>query len=74
MVITRAIQDIIPMVTEDLTMDMVIHTGMGLRIDTGIIIDTVIIMAGIIMAGIIVVNLWNLPQRTFILVYGYNMQ
>jgi len=42
MVITGAIQDIIPMVTEDLTsmvMDMVIHTS----------IDTGIIMAGIII-------------------------
>ena len=71
MVITGAIQDIIPMVTEDLTsMDMVIRTGIGLPIDTGIIIDTDIIMAGIIIG----VNLWNLAQRTFILVYGHNKE
>ena len=54
MVITGAIQDI-PIVTEVLTsmvIDMLIHTGMGLRIDPNIIIDTGIIMVGIIMAGI----------------------
>ena len=44
--------------------DIIIHTGMGLRIDTGIImvgiIDTGIIMVGIIAVGIMAVNLWNL--------------
>jgi len=70
-----AIQDIIihtiPIVTEDLTttvIDMFIHTGMGLRIDTGIIIETGIIMAviiavGIMEVGIMAVNLWNLTLQ-----------
>ena len=64
MVITGAIQDIIIHIiptAEDITtvvIDMDIHTGMGFRIDTGIIIDTDIIMAGIIIA----VNLWNLLE------------
>ena len=74
MVITGAIQDIIIHIiptAEDITtvvIAMHIHTGMG-RIDTGIIIDTDIIMAGIIIG----VNLWNLAQRTFI-VYGHNKE
>ena len=67
MVITRPIQDmiirIIPTDTVPTTMgmDMVIHTGMGLRIDTGFIIDMGIIMAGIIMAGIGIMAA-NLPN------------
>ena len=72
MVITRAIQDIIIPIAEDLTtmvIAMVIHTGMGLRIDIGIIIDTDIIMVGIIMSGVGVVNLWNLLERSFIFLY-----
>ena len=76
MVITGAIQDIIIHIiptAEDITtvvIAMDIHTGMGFRIDIGIIIDTDIIMAGIIIG----VNLWNLAQRTFILVYGHNKE
>ena len=56
--ITGAIQNIIihiiPIVIEVLTsmvIDMLIHTGMGLRMDTNIIMVG-IIMVGIIMAGI----------------------
>ena len=60
--ITGAIQDIvihiIPIVTKDLT-SMVIHIGMGLCIDTHIIIDT-----GIITVDIMAVNLWNLVLVT----------
>ncbi|MCZ6520624.1 MAG: hypothetical protein O6848_03940, partial [Bacteroidetes bacterium] len=53
--------------------DIIIHTGMGLRIDTDIImvgiIDTGIIMVGIIAVGIMAVgimavNFWFLSHRT----------
>ena len=62
-----AIQDIIIHATLTVTtiLDMFILTGMGLCIDTGIIIKTGIIMVGIIAVGIMevgimAVNLWNL--------------
>ena len=69
--LTGPIQDIIIQTTLTVTtiIDMVIHTGMGFRIDTDIImvgiINTDIIMVGIIAVGVItmgimVVNLWNL--------------
>ncbi len=58
-----AIQDIIIHATLTVTtiIDMAIHTGMGLRIDTDIImvgsIDTGIIMVGIIAVGVIIVGI-----------------
>ena len=76
--ITGPIQDIIIHATLTVTtiIDMVIHTAMGLRIDTGIImvgiIDTGIIMVGIMAVGIMAVNLWNLVlvKRTYSLMNG----
>ena len=75
MVITGAIQDIIIPIAEDLTtmvmvMAMVIHTGMDLRIDTGFIIVTDIIMAGIIMSGLGVVNVWNVMAHAELVFWG----
>ncbi len=67
MMITGPIQDIIIHATLTV-IDMVIHTAMGLRIDTDIIMVDIIavgimavgIMAvGIIAVGIMAVNLWN---------------
>jgi len=85
MMITGPIQDIIIHATLTV-IHMVIHTAMGLRIDTDIImvgiIDTGIIMVGIIAVGIIAVdimavgimavNLWNLVlvKRTYSLMNG----
>ncbi len=75
---TVAIQDIIihiiPIVTEDLTtivIDMFIPTGMGIRIDTGIIMVDIIavdiIAVDIMAVAIMAVNLWNLVlvKRTY---------
>ncbi len=67
-----AIQDIIIHATLTVTtiLDMVIHTAMGLRIDTDIImvgiIDTGIIMVGIIAVGIMAVNFWFLSHRNLV--------